>query len=85
MRSVRSSEGNSGCSVRAHGRDGDNRKTPHVPSQAHRAAIAALADTQTQLSRAMLTEPRDLPAIIEAADTVRRAERRVMAVERGQR
>jgi cob(I)alamin adenosyltransferase len=44
-----------------------------------------LAAAQQRLSELLLAADRDMPAIIEAADVVRRAERRVVAIERGGR
>lgn len=43
------------------------------PRRAH--AGAALEDAQQRLSRLLIADRRDLPAIIEAAELVRRAER----------
>jgi hypothetical protein len=52
---------------------------------AHQQALADLANAQNHLTRALLIEPRDLAEIIELGENVRRAERRVGAIERGGR
>jgi hypothetical protein len=46
------------------------------------SALAALAEAQNRLTRALLIEPRNVTEIIELADVARRAERRLVAIER---
>lgn len=49
----------------------------------HATAFEALAEAQQRLSRLLMAEDRDPPAIAEAADAVRRLERQAVEAERG--
>ena len=89
--SVKGCEGFSVSPVHARARDAVNAKRVHLPSQTivaamtavHQQALAALADAQQRLTELNLAADRDLPAIVEAGENARRAERRIAAIERG--
>jgi hypothetical protein len=57
----------------------------HLHRDPFKHASADLAAAQQHLSRLLLSDDRDMQEVIEAGENVRRAERRVVAIERGQR